>query len=995
MPRIACSLLLLLSCSFALGDELALPSLAPGGEHAKAVSLKGWQPAKQTRAEPWSAPGRPALRLQGALSCEVAVPPAEGARAKAGATWGLAAVDLLGGDAGAVYELAVLREGKVVASVSGRVEGTAAAYAGTGWRAKASAAARRAGRAIDGDPLTAWVGAGERPWLAIDLGRPRALQGALLLPARSAERSARIESVRLEGSADGASWTLLREGALPPAIVDPWAPRLIRLPRRSSGVRHLRLTVLRSGGKPGVAELLPWSAADDETPRAWPLAEADGGSPDAGRPGVRRWLPIPSESMAAGKLTVRLTARSGAAVFAGVTLCRLHARPSGKLAGKPNGKLGPDKLGAGGLGFDALAEHGQSALTVLATRPLAARAGLRVGDVIVAVDGEPLGPDSLAPGWRWFRASAEARLGRATLAAARAGRAVELTVLRPGAGVPRAIRIKSAQPAGAWESFPAEAMDKHALYQDVLASCLRRQAPNGSWGGNVIRTSLASLALLATRDRRHAPAINRSLRWMLAKHPRPTAFGNLGFWASSYAAMFYAEARQATGDDRLDPRLAAIFGWAIDNSHTSTWQLDCLGHGPNGLPYGMKSLVAPTAHLLVGEAIAVKAGVGRARLWPLVRPTMIGAWSDPAKGGHGGLGYNASYKDKGEFWSRTALFALSCKLRGEDEDVTRGALDIMTHRHAWLRNSHAYGEPGAALGLTALAALDRQRQRTLLGAYAWWFALAWEPGYGLRFSQPHMGAPYMGTDDLLAAAYALVLAADRQTLLMTGATPGKPWLRLKTPVKGSKLPVGRVRVRRDGEGRLILTPDARGMPVVWTRDPSLPPSKWARYRRPVARVQGEVQACVLPPGGEPGEMVKRVFGLPKGSWRVREATGHRRPEEARRRAALALDDDLDTHWRADAGQDAKSYPHRLIIELDKPRALASLVLHLPDDKHRPTRVQLRWSVDGEAWSKPASHALEAGRRVLPLAARARQLELVFPEGKGGLLIAELDLLPAR
>lgn len=144
------------------------------------------------------------------------------------------------------------------------------------------------------------------------------------------------------------------------------------------------------------------------------------------------------------------------------------------------------------------------------------------------------------------------------------------------------------------------------------------------------------------------------------------------------------------------------------------------------------------------------------------------AWSDPKKGGHGSLGYNKSYKDQGEFWSRTGLFAMACELRGERADMEDAMTAYMPTRHPWLRNSHAYGEPGGALGLLGLNLAAPESYAEVIREYGWWFSLAWEPGYGLRYTTPHMGSPYMGEDALLNAAYALVLQGPKKSLHLTG-----------------------------------------------------------------------------------------------------------------------------------------------------------------------------------------------------------------------------------
>jgi len=94
---------------------------------------------------------------------------------------------------------------------------------------------------------------------------------------------------------------------------------------------------------------------------------------------------------------------------------------------------------------------------------------------------------------------------------------------------------------------------------------------------------------------------------------------------------------------------------------------------------------------------------------------------------------------------------------------------FMEKNYPWIRNSHAYGEPGGSWGLLGLNLVKPEAYATVMKEYAWWFSLAWEPGHGLRFTQPHMGAPYMGDEDLINATYALVLQAPKRTLHLTGA----------------------------------------------------------------------------------------------------------------------------------------------------------------------------------------------------------------------------------
>jgi len=308
-----------------------------------------------------------------------------------------------------------------------------------------------------------------------------------------------------------------------------------------------------------------------------------------------------------------------------------------------------------------------------------------------------------------------------------------------------------------------------AMLEDMIEWLEENQRDDGSWSGDSIRTCFSSLALLATGEKKHVNDVRRAINWSLKKYSEPEKYGNLGFWAGGYTGLLYGEWYMRTGDKRVLPHLEKLRDWAVNGQHESKWGVPALGHGPSGLPYDNKALVAPACHLLVFEAVARRCGM-ESKIWELLTPYMVMSWADPKDGENGSLGYNRSYKDNAEFWSRSGLFAMACELRGERNDMRDSMTAYMQSRHPWLRNSHAYGEPGGSWGLLALNLAAPESFAEVLQEYAWWFSLAWEPGYGLRFTTPHMGAPYMGEDDLINATYALVLQAAKRNLHITGAS---------------------------------------------------------------------------------------------------------------------------------------------------------------------------------------------------------------------------------
>jgi hypothetical protein len=492
---------------------------------------------------------------------------------------------------------------------------------------------------------------------------------------------------------------------------------------------------------------------------------------------TRLFARLSTDGAAGGRL--ELTASGGALVVDTLEVERHHAAPGRELCGKENGFDGPDQVACGALGFDALAEHEHRALAVMRVRQggLAAAAGLARGDLVVAVDGELLAHGSLAAGRAWFERGHEATLGRALERAALAGRAhVALTVLRADGLATLALaqpftteRFGAALPRELAHTFPLTGAAADALRADLVAFALRTQRADGSWpGAPEVNTPLGGLALLGTGDAAMREHAARALTASTANFPSPSQMKGLAYWAIAFHGWLACEWRLATGDAAPLGWVREAIQWLPSTTHRSAFGMPAFGHGPEGLPYDDQALMAPAAHLLVFDALARRCGI-ESGVWEHIEPYVVHSWSDPASGGHGGMGYNGSYKDEDEFWSRSGLVALAEVLRGDEETGMAGPLTaLMQERHPWMLNSHAYGEPGGALGLLALSVANPRAFDAVLPQWRWRFLCAWEPGHGLRYSSPHMGAPYMAEEVVVNLAYLLLLSTRERSLAMAG-----------------------------------------------------------------------------------------------------------------------------------------------------------------------------------------------------------------------------------
>ena len=598
-------------------------------------------------------------------------------------------------------------------------------------------------------------------WIGLVFGKGREIEGVSYLPRQGGFTNGVAKDYRVEVRKAGGDWKTISKGRAPREVADQRKALVVKFEKvmEVEGVRFVIESDWSGGGFGTAAELVPLGLT--LPPRDKAVAARS-----------RVWLEIPAplmEALVGKKLGLRARSSNGSEIVVGAPcFCRLHDAPTAKLFGRSNGGLGPDKLGAGLLGFDAMIEHGQTAFTLMSVRAgsAAEQAGLKVGDVVVSVNGIPLPLNDLNPGWNWFERSHESILGRASeIALEDKSSRLTLGIIRHGEVESMNLTLRR---QGAFGSMnPANDAEAAVLLGDLLKYLQKNQRQDGSWSGDIIRTTFSSLALLATGEKRNEDAVKKAVEWSMKKYPEPDAYGNLGYWSGAYAGILYSEWFLQTGDQRVLPHLKALQSWAVAGQHQSKWNVPALGHGPSGLPYDNKSLVAPSCHLLVYEALAMRCGM-ESEIWELLLPYMTLAWSDPKEGGHGSLGYNQSYKDLAEFWSRSGLFAMAAELRGEKKEMEDAMITFMHGHHPWLRNSHAYGEPGGSWGLIAMNLCAPEKYDEVMKSYAWWFSLAWEPGYGLRFTTPHMGAPYMGEDDLINATYALVLQSSKRNLHITG-----------------------------------------------------------------------------------------------------------------------------------------------------------------------------------------------------------------------------------
>ena len=889
--------------------------------HGKPNLPNGWtlEKGKAKNVRAWNSPGSTSVAIGGGAVISHSIPlPELAPKLRTESSWRLVlAVDVTGnfGKKDGASELtAAIRNSEtkaVLASNNFSIE-TAAPISEVAkpsiYASSFKAGGGKTESAFDGNRDTIWhsdYGTNTPKYphhLTLDFGETKTLKGITYAPRKDGGNGT-VKTAAVEVTNDGQKWRRVIDGEFKyPEVGQPQVIKFSK-PVQCRAVRLVCLSEIRGAAFASCSELTPDVEGGFDG-----LAVTEKEEPVTVQ---RFFLPVDlTDKNWPAAVDIGLTVKSSRYVVVdGVHLMYIPNAATKAMLGKPNGHNGPDLLGAGSYGLEAMMVHQLPALPILQVLPNspAARAKLKATDLIVGIENKFLPPGNVAPGFEWFESSHEALLGRAAMNSFAGGGSgqLNLKILRGNQVIDVPIRLRLPNEIGNAD-FLSNPETLELLNQDLIKRVVATQSDKGDWANDPIRTSLGGLALLSTGDAKHARQIKSAANWLMARNAEP---GAGWYWHPSFSGIFLCEYYLATGDERALPVIQRMLKMMGSSFHTSKWGTKTFGHGPKGLPYGNKSLVAVMVHVLVFEELAGRCGVD-SEIFEILTPYLESAWSNPAEGGHGGMGYNASYKDQGEFWSRSGLFGLALQMRGERDDMRGPLAEIMRERHPWFRNSHAYGEPGGTLGLIGLSQMNNSYFKEVFDQYRWWFALAWEKGQGLHFTIPHMGAPYMESRELINNGYAIVTNIHKSNLQILGGTK-RNWLNVaKFPE-----PISDVMVLQGTDGLVRLQCKIPGPSIHYTLDGSEPNRKSTKFGEPFTVKPGSVVRAIAINKAGQSKIAERGFGYDKSSWKIVSANGDKDPAEAIKRANYAIDGDHMIGWIPDVGEGAIGFPYELVLDM--------------------------------------------------------------------------------
>ena len=357
----------------------------------------------------------------------------------------------------------------------------------------------------------------------------------------------------------------------------------------------------------------------------------------------------------------------------------------------------------------------------------------------------------------------------------RMGGRLVLGVMRDGK--PTIVHLQLPTTYGAYgRTYPYDCPKTERILEECYAWLLEKQKPDGTWHGRPHINAFATLALMASGDPAHRPAVEKAVRWMAGHTGPKLEYGGLTCWPYTLYGIVLAEYYLLTGEAWVRPELEEINTWlAAAQAPKGGW-----GHRPwiepgsdiphgNGYgPFNIVTMQAKTAmSLLMRCGLEVdqrRYGVAHAFV---ARGTNAFGYVWYADGG----AKNAKYADMGRTGAAALAHYLS-PLGGQAyrDYALRAARCIGDHPKTF---PDTHGSPILGMVWTALgAATDPAGFRRLMDHNRWCFSLAQCPD-GTFYYQPNRdnnAQDYRAAPRLSAtAATALIFSVRHKVLQMTGA----------------------------------------------------------------------------------------------------------------------------------------------------------------------------------------------------------------------------------
>ncbi|NWK54469.1 discoidin domain-containing protein [Verrucomicrobiaceae bacterium N1E253] len=642
------------------------------------------------------------------------------------------------------------------------------------------------------------------------------------------------------------------------------------------------------------------------------------------------------------------------------------------------------------------------------------RSDIKVGDLIIGVGSQPLEKPVLNVtayplDEEWMMRHHEPTISRHYYQAIKTGTPLYFDVIDPITGKESRKPVRPPMYGSEdFTGFPLSGPAADTLYEELIQRVLKDQKEDGSWKTMPANSSetYGMMALLGTRDPSHAPAIHRAANYILEQPWTGHESSYLELWNMAFKTLALGEYALATGDPRAIAWLDNICRGMTQGGHVNSRSYFTFGHDRRGLPYGNGGLIAPLSHIIVGDALAYRAGV-KTPAWEYFLPYNKAAWADNMPMGKQCIGYGAPSSGGGsdQAWCRSGLIGLACSLRDTEPALQQGVAAYMKSHHGFMRRSHGYGAMGSYLGLMALAGVDESAFQHVMEQWAPVIAMQWQRGKGLRHVEPQITnvgcVSGKSSDDCYSYTMAALLSVRQHGLHCTGAKDTQ-WLPYPEDVKPPQ-PV----LIHESEGVNVARPSLlHYVTARYTKDGSSPGKDSPVWKPGTGNDGDHLTVAYQSSHGVMGDPTSIHLGRECPSqWSVVEAScGF--PDEtigldvskiSLARARNAFDGNPSTAFRVNNSSSSGGLSiwsvtvDRGVSEGDRPLIIRVTV---PSSKHERKNINdsartlvVESSEDGKVWKKDSAGTIPEDR-VVPLkrGTKARYLKFTFESFSGTNLI---------
>lgn len=433
-----------------------------------------------------------------------------------------------------------------------------------------------------------------------------------------------------------------------------------------------------------------------------------------------------------------------------------------------------ERFPLGALGGAATVTAGAAGATVVDVTPdaPAARAGLRPGDVIVAVAGVLFAPHTAAvdDGGNGPQRSLGEAIDGAGDGVDATARQLALTVVR---GEQRLEVTVALQPRPSLAG-PRRDVARAELRAAAATQLLGALHADGFWDspvgltGDRVLTAWALVALLAHGDPTHRQVVDRAADWLRGPDGKawlPDDFSSgpdsLDNWALTATSVALAEHHLANPDDR-DVAVIARCNAAL------AARIDAAGRFGHDVPVGYdgKGFNVINAQAQLAWALGAEAGVPiDEAVWEL----SLAQLRDSVDADGGVRYWTLPNTGTSDASLRTGAFALALLVTDRAPELRAQLVAYLDAHAARVREAHAVGSLGMLVQAAALQAADRAAYERFVDEWRWYLALLRGPDDRLTYiggKGNNGGDSYLGFDRIACIIALQVLACADGRLRM-------------------------------------------------------------------------------------------------------------------------------------------------------------------------------------------------------------------------------------